>query len=138
MTDAVTVSTARTPIGKAYKGALNNTEGATLMGHVISAALSRPNVEGGEVEVRPEAISREGYHCVAVFRRRSPERPSIANAPLDCRQLRSQRAPSFLTASRLPSTSKQRQLFCSYCSTKWQEPKHRQRVGVCAWLRSRA
>ena len=32
MTDAVIVSTARTPIGKAYKGALNNTEGATLFG----------------------------------------------------------------------------------------------------------
>ena len=29
MTEAVIVSTARTPIGKAYKGALNNTEGAT-------------------------------------------------------------------------------------------------------------
>ena len=41
MTEAVIVSTARTPIGKAYKGALNNTEGATLLGHAISAALSR-------------------------------------------------------------------------------------------------
>ena len=30
MTDAVIVSTARTPIGKAYRGALNATEGATL------------------------------------------------------------------------------------------------------------
>ena len=39
MTDAVIVSTARTPIGKAYKGALNNTEGATLLGHAISSAL---------------------------------------------------------------------------------------------------
>src|SRR3984957_17989097 len=50
MTEAVIVSTARTPIGKAYKGALNNTEGATLMGHAISAALSRANLDGGEVE----------------------------------------------------------------------------------------
>src|SRR3984893_12379655 len=50
MTDAVIVSTARTPIGKAYKGALNNPEGATLLGHAISAALSRANVEGAEVE----------------------------------------------------------------------------------------
>jgi len=50
MTEAVIVSTARTPIGKAYKGALNNTEGATLMGHAISAALSRAKVDGGEVE----------------------------------------------------------------------------------------
>jgi acetyl-CoA C-acetyltransferase len=50
MTEAVIVSTARTPIGKAYKGALNNTEGATLMGHAISAALTRANIIGGEVE----------------------------------------------------------------------------------------
>src|SRR4030095_14142864 len=50
MTEAVIVSTARTPLGKAYKGALNNTEGATLLGHAISAALSRANVEGAEVE----------------------------------------------------------------------------------------
>ena len=50
MTEAVIVSTARTPIGRAYKGALNNTEGATLLGHVISAALSRAKVEGAEVE----------------------------------------------------------------------------------------
>ena len=41
MTEAVIVSTARTPIGKAYKGALNHTEGATLLGHAISSALSR-------------------------------------------------------------------------------------------------
>ena len=50
MTDAVIVATARTPIGKAYKGALNNTEGATLFGHAISAALSRARIEGSEVE----------------------------------------------------------------------------------------
>src|ERR1044072_3680953 len=50
MTDAVIVSTARTPIGKAYKGALNNTEGATMLGHAIAAALSRANIEGAEVE----------------------------------------------------------------------------------------
>ena len=50
MTDAVIVSTARTPIGKAYKGALNNTEGATMLGHAISAALSKARIEGAEVE----------------------------------------------------------------------------------------
>src|SRR5258708_10549705 len=50
MTDAVIVSTACTPIGKAYKGALNNTEGATLLGHAISAALSRAKIEAAEVE----------------------------------------------------------------------------------------
>jgi acetyl-CoA C-acetyltransferase/acetyl-CoA acyltransferase len=50
MTDAVIVSTARTPIGKAYKGALNNTEGATMLGHAISATLHKANIEGAEVE----------------------------------------------------------------------------------------
>jgi acetyl-CoA C-acetyltransferase/acetyl-CoA acyltransferase len=46
----VIVSTARTPIGKAYKGALNNTEGATLLGHAISSALSRAKIDAAEVE----------------------------------------------------------------------------------------
>ena len=50
MTDAVIVSTARTPIGKAYRGALNNTEGATLLGHAIAAAVSRAKIDGAEVE----------------------------------------------------------------------------------------
>lgn len=50
MTEAVIVSTARTPIGRAYKGALNNTEGATLLGHAISAAVSRANLDSAEVE----------------------------------------------------------------------------------------
>ena len=48
--DAVIVATARTPIGRAYKGSLNDTEGAVLAGHVIKAALARAGVEGGEVE----------------------------------------------------------------------------------------
>src|SRR5258705_11291673 len=50
MTDAVIISIASTPIGKAYKGALNNTEGATMLGHAISAALSKAKIEGAEVE----------------------------------------------------------------------------------------
>lgn len=50
MVDAVIVSTARTPIGKAYRGALNDTTGATLGGHAIEHALARAGIEGGEVE----------------------------------------------------------------------------------------
>jgi acetyl-CoA C-acetyltransferase len=50
MTDAVIVSTARTPIGKAYRGALNVTEGATLLGHAISEAVKRAHVDPAEVE----------------------------------------------------------------------------------------
>jgi acetyl-CoA C-acetyltransferase len=50
MTDAVIVSTARTPIGKAYRGALNATEGATLLGHAIAQAVARAKVDPKEVE----------------------------------------------------------------------------------------
>jgi acetyl-CoA C-acetyltransferase len=50
MTDAVIVSTARTPIGKAYRGALNNTDGATLLGEAIKAAVDRAKVNPDEVE----------------------------------------------------------------------------------------
>jgi len=50
MTDAVIVSTARTPIGKAYRGALNNTEGATLLGHAIEHAVKRAKLDPKEIE----------------------------------------------------------------------------------------
>jgi acetyl-CoA C-acetyltransferase len=50
MTEAVIVSTARTPIGKAYRGAFNNTHGATLAGHVISHAVKRAKIDPEEVE----------------------------------------------------------------------------------------
>jgi acetyl-CoA C-acetyltransferase len=50
MTDAVIVSTARTPIGRAYRGAFNNTHGAVLGGHVIQHAVERAGIEPGEVE----------------------------------------------------------------------------------------
>ncbi len=50
MREAVIVSTARTPIGKAYRGAFNDTQAQTLGGHVIASALNRAHVEGGEVD----------------------------------------------------------------------------------------
>src|SRR5271165_3728151 len=50
MREAVIVSTARTPIGKAYRGAFNDTQAQTLGGHVIASALSRANIEGAEVD----------------------------------------------------------------------------------------
>ena len=50
MADAVIVSTARTPIGRAYRGAFNNNHGATLAGHVIASAVQRAGIEPGEVE----------------------------------------------------------------------------------------
>jgi acetyl-CoA C-acetyltransferase len=50
MPDAVIVSTARTPIGKAYRGAFNLTHGADLGGHVVRNAVERAGVDPGEVE----------------------------------------------------------------------------------------
>ena len=50
MREAVIVSTARTPIGKAYRGAFNDTPAQTLGGHAIAAALGRAGVAGGEVD----------------------------------------------------------------------------------------
>ncbi len=49
-TDAVIVSTARTPLAKSWKGAFNMTHGATLGGHAVKAALERAGVAPGEVE----------------------------------------------------------------------------------------
>jgi acetyl-CoA C-acetyltransferase len=50
MPEAVIVSTARTPIGKAFRGAFNMTHGATMGGHVIKHAVDRAKLEPGEVE----------------------------------------------------------------------------------------
>jgi len=50
MTDAVIVSTARTPLCKSWRGALNMTHGATMGGHVVKHALERAKLEPGEVE----------------------------------------------------------------------------------------
>ena len=50
MPDAVIVSTARTPIGKAYRGAFNMTHGADLGGHVVGRAIERAGIEPAEVE----------------------------------------------------------------------------------------
>lgn len=50
MSNAVIVSTARTPIGKAYRGAFNNSHGAVLGAHAIRHAVDRAGVDPGEVE----------------------------------------------------------------------------------------
>jgi acetyl-CoA C-acetyltransferase len=50
MREAVIVSTARTPIGKAYRGAFNNTEAPTLGGHAVKHAVARAGLEPGDVE----------------------------------------------------------------------------------------
>ena len=50
MREAVIVSTARTPIGRAYRGAFNATPSPTLAGHAIAHAVKRAGIEGGDVD----------------------------------------------------------------------------------------
>ncbi len=50
MKDAVIVSTARTPIGRAFRGSLNNIKSPTMMGHAIEHAVARAGVESERVE----------------------------------------------------------------------------------------
>ena len=50
MTQALIVSTARTPLAKSWKGAFNMTHGATLGGHAIEHAVKRAGIDGGEIE----------------------------------------------------------------------------------------
>ncbi len=50
MREAVIVSTARTPIGKAYRGAFNNTDAPTLGGHAVKHAVSRAGIDPAEVD----------------------------------------------------------------------------------------
>jgi len=50
MKEAVIVSTARTPIGRAFRGAFNNIKSPTLMGHAIAHAVQRAGINGDEVD----------------------------------------------------------------------------------------
>jgi len=50
MSNAVIVSTARTPLAKSWKGAFNMTHGATLGGHAVQHAVQRAGIDAAEVE----------------------------------------------------------------------------------------
>jgi acetyl-CoA C-acetyltransferase len=50
MREAVIMSTARTPIGKAYRGAFNDTDPSVLSGHAMAEAVRRAGIDGAEVE----------------------------------------------------------------------------------------
>jgi len=50
MTDAVVVSTARTPLAKAFRGAFNNTHSGTLGGHAIRHAIAHAGIDGAEID----------------------------------------------------------------------------------------
>ncbi len=74
MQDAVIVSTARTPIGKAYRGSLTDTHGSDLAAHVITAAIERAGVAPGEVDdvllgsAHPEGATGNNIARVAALR----------------------------------------------------------------------
>jgi len=74
MPEAVIVSTARTPIGKAFRGTLKDLDGAELGGHVIAAALQRAGVDGAEVEdvllgcATPEGATGSNIARIAAIR----------------------------------------------------------------------
>ncbi|MBB4375081.1 acetyl-CoA C-acetyltransferase [Bradyrhizobium sp. cir1] len=87
MIDAVIVSTARTPIGKAYRGALNTTGGSTLLGHAIREAVARAKVDPSEVEDVVMGVAMQqgatGYNIArtALLRARLPV--SVAGTTID-------------------------------------------------------
>ena len=69
MREAVIVSTARTPIGKAYRGAFNATPSPTLAGHAIEHAVKRAGIDGGEIDdVVLGCAMQQGVQAVNVAR----------------------------------------------------------------------
>ena len=78
MADAVIVSTARTPIGRAFRGAFNDTHAAEMGAHVIKHAAERAKVELGEIEdvilgcAAPEGTQGSNLARVAAMRAGAP------------------------------------------------------------------
>ncbi|HEY4439727.1 MAG TPA: acetyl-CoA C-acyltransferase [Candidatus Elarobacter sp.] len=74
MREAVVVSTARTPIGKAFRGAFNDTHGAALASHAIKHAVERSGLEPGEIEdvvlgcADPEGATGGNIARIAAYR----------------------------------------------------------------------
>ena len=104
MTDAVIVSTARTPLAKSWKGAFNMTHGATLGGHAIEHAVKRAGIDPAEVEdvlmgcANPEGATGWNIARQAALRAGMPD--SVAGATVNrfarraCRPLRWQHSAS--------------------------------------------
>ena len=102
MNEAVIVSTARTPLCKSWRGALNMTHGAKMGGHVVHAALERARIEAGEVEdviigcANPEGATGWNIARQIAIRAGCPESvPGMTvnrSAPRACRPSRSRRS----------------------------------------------
>ena len=87
MRDAFIVSTARTGIGKAYRGALNATKSPTMVAHVLDHAIERAGIEAGEIEdfvlgtVLTGGTAGMNLARNAVFASRAPE--TVSGQTLD-------------------------------------------------------
>ncbi|MFG1229930.1 thiolase family protein [Xanthobacter wiegelii] len=87
MREAVIVSVARTPIGKAYRGAYNDTDAAALSGHVVAEAVRRAGIEPERVEdLILGCASQQGnqsYNIARLTVASSGLPPSVAGMSLD-------------------------------------------------------
>jgi acetyl-CoA C-acetyltransferase len=87
MREAVIVSTARTPIGKAYRGAFNDTQAQTLGGHAIANAIARAKIEPSEVDdvVMGAAVQQgsQGYNVARQSLLRAGVPTSVAGMSVD-------------------------------------------------------
>ncbi|MGB0630890.1 MAG: acetyl-CoA C-acyltransferase [Alphaproteobacteria bacterium] len=90
MREAVIVSTARTPIGRAFRGAFNDTHGAVLAGHAVQHAVERAGVDPGEIEDvtmgcgLPEGATGNNIARLAAIRAGLPETSSAVTVNRYC------------------------------------------------------
>ena len=104
MTDAVIVSTARTPLAKSWKGAFNMTHGATLGGHAIEHAVKRAGIDPAEIDdvlmgcANPEGATGWNIARQAALRAGMPDSVAgatvIVSAPPACKPSRWPRSAS--------------------------------------------
>jgi acetyl-CoA C-acetyltransferase len=87
MKEAVIVSTARTPIGKAYRGAFNNLESPTLGAHAVRAAVERAGIDPGEIDdvIMGAAMQQgsQGFNIARQIAIRSELPVSVAGMSVD-------------------------------------------------------
>src|SRR5579871_770289 len=87
MREAVIVSTARTPIGRAYRGAFNDTQAQTLGGHAIASAVARAKIDPAEIDdvVLGAAMQQgsTGYNVARQYALRAGLPTSVAGMSVD-------------------------------------------------------